>query len=254
MVLVASGTDSLLDVVVSVFNLFALKESKKPADQEHNYGHGKIEGIAGLFEGTLILGSGAFIIISSIKKIIAWTGIEKIEQGIWIMIISIIITIIIIIILQKTKEKTDNLVVSSDLVHYKMDLLTNISVIFSLLVIQQTWWTLIDPIVGILIALYISKESRNILSKSFQLLMDSSLGKDQEIAEIILQHEEVKSFHKLKTHQSGSKADITFHLVFKNPEITLKEAHNISKEIEQNLKRAIKNATVTIKWEPCNKN
>lgn len=70
MVLIASAIDSLLDFIVSLLNLFALKESEKPADKEHNYGHGKAEAIAALIEGIIIAGSGIFIIFSSVKKLI----------------------------------------------------------------------------------------------------------------------------------------------------------------------------------------
>ncbi len=69
MVLIASAVDSLLDLMVSLFNLFALKEAKKPADHDHNYGHGKIEGIAAITEGLIITGSAFFIIFSSVKKL-----------------------------------------------------------------------------------------------------------------------------------------------------------------------------------------
>lgn len=70
MVLIASAIDSLLDLIVSVFNLFALKEAEKPADKDHNYGHGKIEAIAALIEGLFIGISGLYIIFSSIQKLI----------------------------------------------------------------------------------------------------------------------------------------------------------------------------------------
>lgn len=79
MVLIASAVDSLLDFIVSIFNLFALKASEKPADKKHNYGHGKIEAIATVFEGFLIFGLGLYLIISSVKKLIWGTKIEGIE-------------------------------------------------------------------------------------------------------------------------------------------------------------------------------
>ncbi len=82
MVLIASAVDSLLDLMVSLFNLLALREAKKPADKDHNYGHGKLEAIAGMFEGLIVAGSGIFIIISSIKKLSIGNEISSLELSI----------------------------------------------------------------------------------------------------------------------------------------------------------------------------
>ena len=250
MVLIASAIDSLLDFIVSIFNLFALKKAEKPADEDHNYGHGKIEALAALFEGLLIGISWGYIIFSSVEKLIFWVQIEYLGYGILAMGISLLVTWIIVFILQETTKSTKSLIVKSDLMHYKMDFLSNAGVILALVVVKFTDLTWIDPLIAIGIAIYILRWCGGIIKDGIDLLMDKSLGKDEEIWELILAHPAVSSFHKLKTHQSGGKVFISFHMVFKDENISLKDAHIVSREIEMKLKKHFKRASVLIRLDP----
>lgn len=250
LVLIASAVDSLLDLGVSVFNLFALKHSSKPADQQHNYGHGKIEGIAALIEGVIITGSAFSIIYSAVQKLIVWSQITDLDSGIIVMIISLLITWVIVFLLQKTLKTSKNLILKADLLHYKMDFLTNAWILLTLLILKWSHFTQLDPIIAILIALYILYSCKDILRSGFDILMDKSIGKDQEIWSIILAHPEVQSFHHLKTHQSGKEIFISFHMVFKDENIALKKAHFISLKVKQALQNTFKNAEILIKLDP----
>ena len=250
MVLIASAIDSLLDFIVSIFNLFALKKAEKPADEDHNYGHGKIEALAALFEGLLIGISWGYIIFSSVEKLIFWVQIEYLGYGIIAMGISLLVTWMIVFILQETTKSTKSLIVKSDLIHYKMDFLTNAGVILALVMVKFTNFVWIDPLIAIGIAIYILRWCGGIIKDGIDLLMDKSLGKDEEIWELILAHPAVSSFHKLKTHQSGGKVFISFHMVFKDENISLKDAHIVSREIEMKLKKHFKRASVLIRLDP----
>jgi len=253
MTLLASAADSLLDLMVSIFNLFALKESVKPADKEHNYWHWKIEGIAAVIEWLIIIVSWGIIIYSSIKKLILWTPVSSIEEGIVVMLISIAVTWIIVFFLHSTAKKTHNLIIKADLVHYTMDFLTNTWIIIALILVKFTWFHFIDPVIAIGIAIYIMFPSLKIIKDWFDVLMDRSINKDEEIWKIILKHKEVESFHKLKTHKSWWKIFISFHMVFKDENISLKEANEISCEVEQKLKKHFKEKTsILIRLDPYN--
>ena len=252
MTLLASAADSLLDLMVSILNLFALKESAKPADKEHNYWHWKIEGIAAVIEWLIIIWSWWIIIFSSIKKIILWTQLNSIEESITVMIISIIITGVIVYFLNNTAKKTKNLIIKADLIHYTMDFLTNTWIIIALILVKYTWYHIIDPIIAIWIAIYIMFPSFRILKDGYDILMDKSINKDEEIWKIILKNKDIESFHKLKTHKSWGKVFISFHIIFKNKDISLKEANSISSEIEKELKKHFKKSSILIRLDSHN--
>lgn len=250
MVIIASAVDSVMDLIISMLNLFALKAAEKPADKEHNYGHGKIEAIAALAESAFIWGSGLILIYSSIQKYLNKTPLEETWAWIITMGIAILITGIIIFLLRKVNKKDKSLIIQADLMHYEMDILTNIWIIITLIIIQYTQWFWMDPIIAGGMALYMIYSARSIAKKGIDLLMDTSLGKDHEIGAIILAHPAVKSFHELRTHQSGNRAFISFHMVFKNAGISLKEAHQVNNDVETSIKKKFKKANVLIKLDP----
>ncbi len=252
MTLLASAADSLLDLMVSILNLFALKESAKPADKEHNYWHWKIEGIAAVIEWLIIIWSWGIIIFSSIKKIILGTELNSIDESIIVMIISILVTGIIVFFLNRTAKKTNNLIIKADLIHYTMDFLTNTWIIIALVLVKYTWYNIIDPIIAIGIAIYIMFPSLKILKDGYDVLMDKSIEKDKEIWKIILKNNNIESFHKLKTHKSWGKVFISFHIVFKNKDISLKRANWISNEIEKELKKHFKKSSILIRLDSYN--
>ena len=252
MTLLASAADSLLDLMVSILNLFALKESAKPADKEHNYWHWKIEGIAAVIEWLIIIWSWGIIIFSSIKKIILGTELNSIDESIIVMIISILVTGIIVFFLNRTAKKTNNLIIKADLIHYTMDFLTNTWIIIALVLVKYTWYNIIDPIIAIGIAIYIMFPSLKILKDGYDVLMDKSIDKDKEIWKIILKNNNIESFHKLKTHKSWGKVFISFHIVFKDKDISLKKANWISNEIEKELKKHFKKSSILIRLDSYN--
>ena len=249
MTLLASAADSLLDLMVSLLNLFALKESAKPADKEHNYWHWKVEWIAAVIEWLIIIISWWLIIFSSIKKLIHWEQLNSINESIVVMIISIIITWIIVFYMKKTANKTNNLIIKADLIHYTMDFLTNTWIILALVLVKYTGYQFIDQIIAIGIAIYIMFPSIRIIKDGVDVLMDKSIEKDEEIWRIILRNDNIESFHKLKTHKSWGKVFISFHLVFKNKNISLKEANIISNDIEKALKKHFKKSSILIRLD-----
>ncbi len=249
MTLLASAADSLLDLMVSLLNLFALKESAKPADKEHNYWHWKVEWLAAVIEWFIIIVSWWLIIFSSIQKLIRWDSIDWINESIIVMIISILITWIIVFFMKRTAEKTKNLIIKADLIHYTMDFLTNSWIILALILVKFTWYQFIDQIIAIGIAIYIMFPSIRIIKDWIDILMDKSIEKDEVIWKIILKNTNIESFHKLKTHKSWGKVFISFHIVFKNKNISLKEANEISNEIEKDLKKRFKKSSILIRQD-----
>jgi len=233
-VVIASAIDSLLDMVVSIFNFFAIKTAEKPSDEKFNYGRGKIEAIAAVFEGSIITLSGVYIIYEAIKKIMDNRPTEQLDISIAVMVVSLVVTAILVSYLNRIAKKTDNLVIKSDALHYKSDLFSNGGIIISLIIIKFTSISLIDPIVSIGIAIYIMYSAYAIVKEGFMMLMDKALDNDivENIKSIISNtSDEVTSFHHLKTRQSANIYFVDVHIVF-HEKILLRDAHTVSDKIE----------------------
>ncbi len=243
----ASAIDSVLDLIVSAFNYFAITKSEQPANQKFNYGKGKIEALAGVIEGTIITVSGLFIFYEAIRKAINQHEISHLNISIGVMLASLLITLVLLGFLNHVAKKTGSMVVKSDALHYKTDVLSNGAVLASLVIVHVTNWHLIDTIMGIIIAVYIIHSAYQIIKDGVYILLDASL--DEEVVEqiklIIVAEKEISDFHYLKTRKSANTNFVDVHLVF-SPGISLLRAHHAGDRIEEKIKALIPNETWVI--------
>lgn len=233
----ASAIDSALDLIISAFNYFAIHKSEAPPDDTFNYGRGKIEALAAVIEGTIIAISGVFIFYSAVKKAYLGTPTSNIDIAIWVMGASLIITLSLVVFLQYVANKTDNLVIKSDALHYKTDVLSNGAILISLGVIYFTNWDIIDVIIGIFIAIYIIYSAFGLVKEGVYILLDAALDEKvvKQIISIINQEKLVTSHHNLKTRKSAHTNYVEVHLVF-NSNISLLNAHSATEKIEDEIK------------------
>lgn len=236
-VVMASAIDSLLDMFVSLFNHFTYKKAQSPSTAYFNYGFGKLEGIAAVFESALIFGSGGYIIYQSIQKFIAHKGVDSVESGIIIMAISICATLAIVSFLRFVAKRNHSIIIKSEILHYKSDLFSNLAVIVSLILIYITGIHALDSLIGAILGIYICAQSYKIAKEGFLVLLDRAIDEKlhDKIVAILSEDKRISSFHHLKSRQSGKNIFLEYHLVF-DKEISLFNAHEISDALEAQIK------------------
>jgi cation diffusion facilitator family transporter len=234
----ASAVDSVLDMFVSLFNYFAINSAEKPADDNFNYGRGKIEALASVIEGTIITVSGLFLFYTAIEKYINQRTSSYLNESLTIMIISLFITIGLVIYLNKIAKDTNNMVIKADALHYKTDVYSNGAVLVSLLLVHFTNNEIFDVIIGAMISIYIIYSAYELIQDGVLVLLDRSLDDDivNHIIEIINNEPKVNSYHFLKTRQAGNDTFVDVHLVF-DTDISLLDAHQTSDNIEDKIKQ-----------------
>jgi len=241
----ASAIDSLLDLSVSVFNFFALHQSERMPDDTFNFGRGKLEAVASVIEGTIISISGLFIFYSAVDKIITPRAIQYMGASIFVMVLSITLTALLVLFLNHVAKKSNNLVIRADALHYKTDLFSNGAILFSLLVIEYSGFELIDPFLGIGIALYMIYSAFPIMKEGLMMLLDVSLTKEEigRITAMLSRNMKINGFHHLQTRRAGSDLFVSVHLVF-DETITLLDAHRVSDQIEAMMRMLFPNDRV----------
>ncbi len=234
----ASAIDSLLDLCVSAFNFFALGHAQKEPDDKFNYGRGKLEPLAAVIEGTIISISALFVLYEAIQKIIYQTPMNHLEESLLVMIFSIIITGGLVLFLTIIAKKTNNMVIRADALHYKTDLFSNGAVLFALGLISLTGIEIIDPILGLVIAVYMFYSAIPIIKEGVLMLLDVSMApvEVEKIKDLLDTEKEITTYHFLNTRSAGSHVYISVHLVF-NVTVTLYDAHVIGDKIESKLKK-----------------
>ena len=140
--LLSSLVDSLLDAFASVINLLAVRHALQPADREHRFGHGKAEPLAGLAQAAFIAGSGVFIAIEAIHRLGSGEPIENSNIGIAVMVLSLVLTLVLVAFQNHVVRRTGSTAIGADAIHYRMDILLNLSVIAALVAAGEfgLWW------------------------------------------------------------------------------------------------------------------
>lgn len=249
----ASAIDSFLDLTVSLFNYFALHNAEKDPDDQFHYGRSKIEPLAAVIEGVVVSFSALFILYEALLKIAHPREMNHMSESIGVMIASFIITAFLVAFLNNVAKKTQNMVIKADALHYKTDLFSNGAVLMALVLISYTAEELIDPILGIAIAIYMIYSAIPIIKEGVLMLLDAALPEEEleKIQEIITSEPVVTAYHDLKTREAGSHIFISVHTVF-NVSISLYDAHLISDRIEDKLRKHFtdKKAHILIHMDP----
>ena len=249
--LLSSLLDSLLDTAASLVNLIAIYQALTPADREHRFGHGKAEPLASLGQSAFITGSAVLLIIQGLQHLLTPAPVTNSGIGIAVMVFAIVVTFALVRYQQHIIKRTGSLVVSSDELHYRSDLILNGAVIVALVVEKALGWLYVDPLFGIAIGLWIIYGAWRVARQAVIQLMDQELPDDARarIRQIALAHPEVRSVHDLRTRAAGPDAFVQIHLEM-DGDLTLKEAHRISDAVEADILAAFPQAEVMIHQDP----
>ncbi|MGB5621598.1 MAG: cation diffusion facilitator family transporter [Gammaproteobacteria bacterium] len=248
--LLASLLDSLMDAAASIVNLLAVRYALQPADEEHRFGHGKAESLAGLAQSAFIAGTAVLLLFEAVDRLLHPQPVEGVAQGIGVMIFATLATLLLIGVQRYVIRRTNSLAIRADSLHYVMDLFTNMAVILALgLAAWGVRWA--DPVFGLGLGVMILYGAYGIGREAVDHLMDRELSEDvqQEIARIALDHEHVRAVHELRTRQAGQTRFIQMHLEL-DGRMTLARAHRIGDEVADRIRAGFPGADVLIHQDP----
>jgi ferrous-iron efflux pump FieF len=247
----SSLADSFLDVLASGITVVAIRMALRPADSEHRFGHGKSEGLAALMQSIIITISALYVLLQAVKRLSEPQPLNNPEAGIAVMLLSIVMTIGLLAFQRSVVKKTGSLAIAADAMHYRSDLLVNLSVIIALLLSIWTEWTIVDPLIGIGIAAYILWSTYDIATGAMDVLLDRELPLEerQRIQEIAIQNPDVKGFHDLRTRSGGTHYIIQFHLEL-DPSNTLIDSHRIMDAVEEQIRETYPNCEIIVHADP----
>ncbi|MCG8392511.1 MAG: cation diffusion facilitator family transporter [Pseudomonadales bacterium] len=248
--LLASLVDSVMDSLASLINFFAIRYSLVPPDEEHRFGHGKAEALAGLGQAVFIAGSSLFLVQQSVSKLMDPQPIEQNTIGIVVMVFSIIVTFGLLLLQKYVVRETGSTAIEADSLHYLSDLAVNVGIIL-VLVVSQFGFLWLDGTVGLVIALFILISAWRIGYESVQLLLDREIPGDVRnvIGSIVAGHPKALGFHDLRTRQSGRTQFIQLH-VDMDQNLSLLEAHDLAVNIQARIQEAFPAADVIIHQDP----
>jgi len=251
--IISEAIHSGMDLIAAVIAYISVTISGKPADENHPYGHGKIENVSGVIEGLLIFAAAFLIIKEAIEKIVHPAELQLTGIGIGVMLFSALINTAVAKKLYRTAREEDSVALEADALHLKTDVYTSLGVAIGLAAIRFTGFVLIDPVIAIFVALLIVRESWNLISIAFSPLLDARLSTEEETPlRTALDQFEADNDLKIKffkTRKSGSQRFADFHLSL-SPQTTIQEGNSIALEIKNKLSKICPDIHVHVHLEP----
>ncbi len=245
---------SLSDLIASFLALFSVNKSSEPADEEHPFGHGKYEDMAGFIEAILIIFTALYIYYLVAQKIYTQNfEIADTNLAIIIMFISVLLNFAVSMYLMKVSKKTDSIALWTDAQHLNADIYTSLAILSGLIMVKITGIHVFDPIFATIVATLILITGIKLSKQSLNNLLDGSLPKyDKEAIYKVLtdfENEGISKVKSIKTTKSGAKKVVQL-VIYLKKELTLEEAHQICDEMECKIRENLKNSEIMIHPEP----
>ncbi|WP_145520864.1 CDF family cation-efflux transporter FieF [Yersinia mollaretii] len=249
--LLAALVDSLVDLAASLTNLFVVRYSLQPADEEHTFGHGKAESLAALAQSMFISGSALFLFLTGFQHLASPEPLQDLGVGIWVTLIALFSTLILVTFQRWVVRKTHSQAIRADMLHYQSDVMMNGAILIAL---ALSWYGFhrADALFALGIGVYILYSALRMGYEAVQALLDRALpdAERQEIIDIVMSWPGVIGAHDLRTRQSGPTRFIQLHLEMEDM-LPLMEAHILAEQVERALLHRFPGADVLIHQDPC---
>ena len=248
--LLAGLTDSALDAVASFLNLLAVHYALRPADDDHRFGHGKAEALAGMAQALFIGVSAVLIGVQAVQRLQAPQPLGDTAAGIGVMVLSLVLTVALLAFQRKVIRLTGSTAVRADSLHYRSDLLLNGSILLAL-VLARFGWPQLDALFGLGIAVYILWSALQIARESTAILMDQELPADigERMLEVVLAIPGVQGMHDLRSRVSGSHWFVQLHLELPG-DLPLHRAHELCVQASAAIRERYPRADVMVHADP----
>lgn len=256
----SDAVESVVNVLASGIALWSLALAHTPPDENHPYGHGKVEFISAAFEGGMIVLAAVFILVQTVIQIVnQQVGPDDVEIGLWLMILAMLVNGGIGLALVRVGRRQQSLTLEADGMHLLTDAVTSVAVVASLVIVKLTGWKWADPITAVGISVYIAVAGLRMVGRSFGGLMDQQdVADEKQLVALLNNHVDqagprprICSYHKLRHRHSGRYHWVDFHIMVPS-RLSVAEGHQIASAIEWEIEKCLGAGNATAHVEPCN--
>ena len=256
--MIADAIHSFSDLITDSIIIISLQITKKPADESHNYGHGKVETLASTLVSIALILVGFTIFNLGFKKTLLVLNGELLTNpsmfALYLIIFSIIAKEMLYRVTFKAGQKSGSTALMANAWHHRSDAFSSIATLIGIsgAIFLGPKWYFLDPLAAIIISFFILKIGLQLLSKSINELLEATLPPEinEKILKIVTSVQESKNPHNVKTRRIGRNIAIDLHIKVATT-LNIVAAHNISTIIEQKLKNHFgENTVVYIHIEP----
>ncbi len=251
--IITEAIHSLIDLVASVIAFVSVRKADEPADEDHPYGHEKVEPLAATIEGLLILVGAGIIVYEATHRLVVGSEVKALGVGIAVMGFSVVANLIVATVLGRQARRHESLALAGDAAHLRTDAMTSAGVLLGLGLVEVTGAVAFDSITAIIVAVAIVVSGIRIVRRSSGVLVDETLPREEldriEGAIASTRGEEVVGYHKLRARRAGSRRYVDLHVQFRSG-TSLERAHESAHEMRDAIVAELPTAEVLIHVEP----
>lgn len=252
--LFADALESTVNIVAAGLMVLSLSLAARPPDQDHPYGHGKVEFLSAGIEGAAIAVAALLILVESIQKLIAGPELQRLGLGMGIIAACTAINAVLGLHLVRVGRRTTSMALEADGRHVLTDVWTSVGVVGGLGVVQLTGWTWADPVLAIAVALNVVREGVALLRKAFEGLMDHADPETLDAAVEAIAATRDESWidiHGLRSWRSGARLHFDLHMIVPRY-FDVERLHRIHDRIKQALLgEDLHGGDVVVHFDPC---
>ena len=253
--LLSDALESLVNLATAVVALLVLNIAARPPDEEHQYGHNKAEYFSSGFEGALILVAAAGILATSIHRLFNLQAIDQVGIGAVISLGASLVNLLVAQVLLRAGRQYNSIVLEADARHLMTDVWTSVGVVIGIGAESLTGREWLDPVIALLVACNIVWSGLFLTRRSLLGLLDTALSRDEclQVISILRRFEQQEGigWHALRTRSAGSRRFVSVHILVPDA-WTVREAHDVSERIEQDIREALSTSTIFTHVEPLN--
>jgi len=250
--LLSDALEGGVNLLAAGIALVALTVAARPADEEHAYGHNKVEYFSSGFEGGLILVAAGGIAYAALRRLIDPQVIDRPVLGLTVAAVAAGINLVTAQVLFRAARAHRSIVLEADAQHLMTDVWTSAAVIAGVGLSSLTGWRVLDPLVAVALAVHILRTGAHLLRGSALGLLDTGLDRDtmHAIAAVLDgYHAKGARYHALRTRQAGRWRFVSFHVLVPG-EWSVQRGHDLLEQIEDDVRRIVPDSTVFTHLEP----
>lgn len=244
---------SSIDLIASVVAYVSVREADKPADDEHHYGHDKIENLAAAIEAMLILVGSGVIVYAAVRSLAKGPEVHALGFGIAVVGVSIVANVAVSAVIARRARETDSPALAGDAAHLRTDAASSGAVLLGLVVVELTGAAWLDPVIALVVAAAIVSAGVRLLTRASRVLVDEALPADEldavRAAIVEFGPRGVCGYHKLRARRAGSRRYVDLHVQF-TAGTTLEAAHETAHALQDAIRARLRGADVLIHLEP----
>ena len=252
--IITEAVHSSIDLMASIIALVSVRKADEPADEEHPYGHEKVENLAAAIEGMLILVGAGIIIYEATRRLVQGSEVEDLGVGIAVIAFSAVANACVALFLRRRARELRSPALAGDAAHLGTDALTSVGVLVGLVLAQVTGEAAFDSIAALGVAVAIVFAGIRLLMRSGAVLIDEAPSEELDQIEGVIAGEreqaaEIAGYHKLRARRAGARVYVDLHLQFRHG-TSLERAHTVAHHLRDAIEGEIDGAEVLIHVEP----